>query len=758
MNSLKAAFKGLGIAIALFFAISAQAQPDLAFTLTPSGWSAPVVISTNSSSTLDATNNLTTTSSLYVSWAVKNQGNATANNVLVEIYIDGVAFQEFGGGFNVPAGSAGDVPVFPIGSLSAGLHTISVTAGLNNTVAPTNSSDNTYSKVISIAAIAAPPAPTLTAPITGSTGQSENPTFSWTTVTGATSYRILVATNPADLPTSPSIGYGGSSTVLNATNIGTSYTPIVPVNPNTTYYWEVHALINNADVGTWSSISNFTTAVSPAGLTIVPTFDSTITSDSQAATIESTITAALAVYQRNFSNPVTVNITFKEEGTGLGNSSFSGFFYSYSQYISALTTHATTADDSTALAHLPNTANNPANGSSQILICNPLGRALGLTASAGQDGTVFLNTAIMNLSQATNDPNKYALFSVVSHEVDEVLAFGTALNGLANGARTPTGAIQPEDLFRYDGSGNRSFNTTVTTTCYFSLDGITDLAQYNQEQGGDFSDWYSFFGDEIPQVQDAYSLPGVTPVLGVELRALDAVGYSPTHPLAQFAIVASAGSGGSISPSGTINRTIGDNQSFTAAPNAGDFISQWLVDSVAVQTGGTNYILSNIQATHTVQVTFLAKTNQTITFGTLPSRAIGEPSFLLLATASSGLPVSFSILSGPAILSGTNLTITGTGTVTVQATQAGSTTYSAATPVSQSFIVYSPPRITAVQNGTNFIFAWPTNVIGFSLLSTTNLVPPVTWLPVNPAPVIVNSQYTVTNGTSGALKFFELKK
>ncbi len=282
-----------------------------------------------------------------------------------------------------------------------------------------------------------------------------------------------------------------------------------------------------------------------------------------------------------------------------------------------LTAHATTADDSTAPGLICLiTANNPANGSTSHAFSSAILWAcghLGLSASAGQDGTVFLNTAIMNLSQATNDPNKYALFSVVSHEVDEVLAFGTALNGLANGAAAPTGAIQPEDLFRYDGSGNRSFNTTVTTTCYFSLDGITDLAQYNQEQGGDFSDWYSFFGDVIPQVQDAYSQPGATPVLlASNCVALDAVGYSPTHPLAQFAIIASAGSGGAISPSGTVNRTIGDDQAFTAAPNAGDFISQWLVDSVAVQTGGTNFILSNIQATHAVQVTFLAKTNQTI--------------------------------------------------------------------------------------------------------------------------------------------------
>ena len=82
----------------------------------------------------------------------------------------------------------------------------------------------------------------------------------------------------------------------------------------------------------------------------------------------------------------------------------------------------------------------------------------------------------MNLSQATNDPNKYALFSVVSHEVDEVLAFGTALNGFRPMARPlPPG---PSSRMTYSAMmlpATGSFNTTVTTvqpSAIFSLDGI----------------------------------------------------------------------------------------------------------------------------------------------------------------------------------------------------------------------------------------------------------------------------------------------
>src|SRR5262249_13616779 len=119
-------------------------------------------------------------------------------------------------------------------------------------------------------------------------------------------------------------------------------------------------------------------------------------------------------------------------------------------------------------------------------------------------------------------PNKYSLFTVASHAIDNVLGFGSALDGLTNGAAAPTGPILPEDLFRYDQSGLRSFTTSSNAVSYFSLDGTTDLAQFNQQQV-DFHDWAA---SQNPQVQDAYFVPGVSPVLGVELRVLDAIGFA----------------------------------------------------------------------------------------------------------------------------------------------------------------------------------------------------------------------------------------
>jgi hypothetical protein len=77
--------------------------------------------------------------------------------------------------------------------------------------------------------------------------------------------------------------------------------------------------------------------------------------------------------------------------------------------------------------------------------------------------------------------------------------------------------------------------------------------------------------------------------------------------------------------------------------------------------------------------------SQTISFGPLANQTYGA-TVTLSATALSNLPVSFAVKSGPATLSGNVLTVTGVGTIVVEATQAGNGAYSAAAPVDQSFV------------------------------------------------------------------------
>lgn len=87
-------------------------------------------------------------------------------------------------------------------------------------------------------------------------------------------------------------------------------------------------------------------------------------------------------------------------------------------------------------------------------------------------------------------------------------------------------------------------------------------------------------------------------------------------------------------------------------------------------------------------VTPISPAPQTITFAALSNEALGTPPFTVNATASSGLAVSFaSTTSAICTLQGATVTLLATGTCTIQATQAGNANYSAAIPVSQSFIV-----------------------------------------------------------------------
>ena len=78
----------------------------------------------------------------------------------------------------------------------------------------------------------------------------------------------------------------------------------------------------------------------------------------------------------------------------------------------------------------------------------------------------------------------------------------------------------------------------------------------------------------------------------------------------------------------------------------------------------------------------MVKANQTINFTQPGPRTAGDVPFTVSATATSGLPVSFSVPSGgPCTVSGTTVTILAVGTCSITANQAGNSTYNAASAV-----------------------------------------------------------------------------
>ena len=89
---------------------------------------------------------------------------------------------------------------------------------------------------------------------------------------------------------------------------------------------------------------------------------------------------------------------------------------------------------------------------------------------------------------------------------------------------------------------------------------------------------------------------------------------------------------------------------------------------------------------------------QTIAFTPPAKLHLAESPLTLIASSSSGLPVSYALVSGPATLSGDVLTFTGTGAVKVRASQSGNADFLAAVPVERTITVAANPTTLTLAN------------------------------------------------------------
>lgn len=275
-------------------------------------------------------------------------------------------------------------------------------------------------------------------------------------------------------------------------------------------------------------------------VTITPSFDASVTAQTNAAEIEDGFTTAANMIGGTLANPVSVRIGVSWGSVGgqampasaLGASldPLYGYF-SYSQVKSWLGAAASTAADQTAIAYLPA---NPAAGN-RYVIPSAEAKALGLVSGNGgsTDGYIGFGTGA---PYTFNDANgvaagTYDFVSVAGHEIEEVLG---RISGLSSAS--PSYAT-PFDLFRYTAPGASSFD--YGAAAYFSLDGgATDLGWFNNAGSGDRSDWAST-GSTL-DLQDAYSYPGLQLQLSAaDLDALDALGWNATGPNAASVLASS---------------------------------------------------------------------------------------------------------------------------------------------------------------------------------------------------------------------------
>jgi len=132
-----------------------------------------------------------------------------------------------------------------------------------------------------------------------------------------------------------------------------------------------------------------------------------------------------------------------------------------------------------------------------------------------------------------------------------------------------------------------------------------------------------------------------------------------------------------------------DSSSGAVKVSTAPALANWTV--VVTATDGT--LATGASAVGTATVSFNVSTlmPQTIAFGGAPSPTFdgtGSQTVTVSATATSGLTVTFtSATPGVCTAAGTTVTIVSPGTCTIHATQAGNTTYAAATMASQNFTV-----------------------------------------------------------------------
>lgn len=146
-----------------------------------------------------------------------------------------------------------------------------------------------------------------------------------------------------------------------------------------------------------------------------------------------------------------------------------------------------------------------------------------------------------------------------------------------------------------------------------------------------------------------------------------------------FGLTTSATTGGTVTPGGSY--PYGTSVTISAAPDATHRFIGWAGDA----SGSVTSILVTLTGPLNVQAVFTIKTAQTITFASPGNQPVGSPSLTLGGSASSGLPVTYTVLSGPATIVGNQLQITGPGAIAVQASQPGDATYLSAANIIQTF-------------------------------------------------------------------------
>jgi hypothetical protein len=283
-----------------------------------------------------------------------------------------------------------------------------------------------------------------------------------------------------------------------------------------------------------------------------------------------------------------------------------------------------------------------------------------LNATASVAGTfVFNPTAGTLLETSANQPLS------VSFTPEDATNYTTATAQVTVNVTQATATVTLADLNQtYDGTARAATATTEPA-------GLTVVLTYSGE-----SDPPTTAGSyPVTAVIEDPNYKGSANDTLVITKATPALSWAPPSPIVYGTTLGAA----------QLNAIASIAGAFVYTPAAGATLPAGVNQALSVSftpDDTTNYTTATTQVAITV-----TKADQGITFAALPDMEFGDGDIPLSATASSGLPVTFAVTSGPGVLIGSSVHVTAIGTVTVTASQAGDANWNAAPDVAQTFSV-----------------------------------------------------------------------
>jgi uncharacterized repeat protein (TIGR02543 family) len=291
-------------------------------------------------------------------------------------------------------------------------------------------------------------------------------------------------------------------------------------------------------------------------------------------------------------------------------------------------------------------------------------------------------------------------------------AFGNGGNGTQNDSSNTSSETGPRTVTftaqAVDATGARSATISQTVTVSApppEQHALTTSAESGGtvSAGGTYDAGTTVMVHAIPDAQHDFAgwtgdATGSNPTVSVLIDRPKTVRARFTRK--HFTLSTSATVGGTVTPGG--NYPFGSVVSLTARAGPDYRFLRWSGDA----SGTSLSTAVAITESKSVVAEFLMKTAQTITFPGPPDTSTDTAETVLTATASSGLPVTFVVLSGPALVANDRLTVTGRGAITVRAEQNGNAEFLAAPAVTRTFnaigpavVKYTAPTRTLLQTG-----------------------------------------------------------